>query len=72
VTAGGGSPTLVDQVKGTITLRKIQGAHAVSLQAMDGAGQPVGASVPAAASGDDWKIPIGDTTTTWYQITIAR
>jgi hypothetical protein len=72
VTAAGGSPTLVDQVKGTITLRKIQGAHAVSLQAMDGAGQPVGPSVQAVASGNDWKIPIGDTTTTWYQITIAR
>jgi hypothetical protein len=72
VTAAGGSPTLVDQVKGTITLRKIQGARAVSLQAMDGAGQPVGAPVQAAASGDDWKIPIGDTTTTWYQITVAR
>jgi hypothetical protein len=62
----------VEKVEGTITLRKIQGAHTVSLQAMDGAGQPTGAPVQAAASGDDWKMPIGDTATTWYQITISR
>jgi hypothetical protein len=63
---------LVDQVKGTITLRKIQKARAVTLQAMDGAGQPNGPLVQAVASGGDWKIPLGDTTSTWYQITITR
>ena len=72
VTAEGGSPTLVEQIKGTITLRKIRGARAVSLQAVDGAGQPVWAPVQATATGNDWTIPIGDKTTTWYQITIAR
>jgi hypothetical protein len=72
VTADGGPPTLVDQVKGTITLDKIERAHAVTLQAMDGAGQPVGPPVQATASGNDWKMPVGETTTTWYQITISR
>jgi hypothetical protein len=72
VTAWGASPTLVDPVKGTITLRKIQEARAVSLQALDGAGQPVGAPVPGVARGNDWTLPLGDTITTWYQITITR
>ena len=72
VTAEGGAPTLIEQVKGTITLRKIQAAHAVSLQAIDGAGQPLGAPVQAIASDGEWVIPIGDTTTTWYQITVVR
>jgi hypothetical protein len=72
VTAWGGSPTLVEQVKGTITLRKIERARAVSLQAIDGAGQPLGAPVRATASSGDWKISIGDTTTTWYLITVVR
>jgi hypothetical protein len=72
VTAWGGSPTLVDQVKGTITLRKIQKARAVSLQALDGAGQPVGAVVQGVASGNDWTLTLGDTMTTWYLITITR
>ena len=72
VTAAGGPPTLVDQVKGKITLRKMQKARAVSLQAMDGAGQPIGTPVQAVARGNDWEIPIGETTTTWYLITITR
>jgi hypothetical protein len=72
VTAWGGSPTLVEQVKGTITLRKIQRARAVGFQAIDGAGQPLGPPVQATADGDDWKISIGDTTTTWYLITVER
>jgi hypothetical protein len=68
----GGSPTLVEPVKGTITLRGIQGAHGVSVQAIDGAGQPLGVPVPATASGVNWKIEVGSITTTWYQITVVR
>jgi hypothetical protein len=63
---------LIEQVKGTITLRKIARARAVNLQAIDGAGQPLDAPVQATASGNDWKISIGDTTTTWYLITVVR
>jgi hypothetical protein len=72
VTNWGGSPTLVEPIKGTITLHGIQGAHAVSVQAIDGAGQPLGAPVRTTASGVNWKIEIGGTATTWYQITIVR
>ena len=72
VTAWGKSPTLVETVRGSITLRKLQGARAVRVQPLDGAGQPLGAPIEAIGSGDDWKIPIGDKVTTWYQITVAR
>jgi hypothetical protein len=72
VTSAGGPPSLIEQVKGTITLRRIQSARTVTLQAIDGAGQPLGAAVEATAKGNDWKIPIGGATTTWYQITITR
>lgn len=72
VTAWGKSPTLVDQVRGTITLRNLQGARAVAVQPIDGAGQPLGAPVRATASGDGWKISVGAPVTTWYQITVAR
>ena len=72
VTSFGGSPTLIEQVKGTITLRGIKGAHSIQLQPIDGAGQPLGTPVAATASGNEWKIALGATTTTWYQITVAR
>ena len=72
VTFFGGSPTLIEQVKGTITLRGIKGAHSIQLQPIDGAGQPLGAPVAATASDNEWKIALGETITTWYQITVAR
>ncbi|MHB8888041.1 MAG: hypothetical protein ACYC46_04425 [Acidobacteriaceae bacterium] len=72
VTDWGGSPTLIEQVQGTLTLRHLTGARAVSLQAIDGAGQPVGTSIHAVKAGEGWKLPLGKTVTTWYEITVER
>jgi hypothetical protein len=72
VTNWGGSPTLIEQVKGSLTLRHLEGAHAVHLQPMDGAGQPLGPSIDAVKIGGSWKIQLGKTVTTWYEITVDR
>jgi hypothetical protein len=72
VTNWGGPPTLIELVKGSLTLRRVEGARAVRLQAIDGAGQPIGASIRAAKAGDSWKIPLGESVTTWYVITVER
>jgi hypothetical protein len=72
VTHWGGSPTLIEQVKGSLTLLHLEGARAVHLQPIDGAGQPLGASIEAVKSGDSWKIQLGSTVTTWYEITVDR
>ncbi len=72
VVAWGGSPTLIEQVTGTITLRNLRAAHAIVVQPIDGAGQPLGAPIQARAVGSDWKLPVGTPTTTWYQITVQR
>ena len=72
LTAFGGPPTLIEQVRGTITLRKLNGARAVTYQAIDGAGQPLGDPKQAAARGEDWNLSIGSEPTTWYEITVSR
>jgi len=72
VTSFGGSPTLVEPVKGTVTLRGIKGAHSVLLQPIDGAGQPLGQAQRAQKSGADWKLSLGFVTTTWYEIIVSR
>jgi hypothetical protein len=72
VTNWGGYPTLIDQVKGSVTLRNLQNAHAVHLQPIDGAGQPLGPAIDGTRSGDGWKIPLGSPVTTWYEVTIDR
>jgi hypothetical protein len=68
----GNSPSLIEQVKGSITLSGLEGARGVRVQALDGAGQAAGAPIKATAIGDGWKIPLGATVTTWYEITVQR
>jgi hypothetical protein len=72
LTAWGTSPTLIDTVRGMIVLRALQGAKAVVLQPLDGAGQPQGAPISGKKNGDGWTLPLGSTTTTWYEVTVAR
>ncbi|MGB6199580.1 MAG: hypothetical protein WBF35_08540 [Candidatus Acidiferrales bacterium] len=72
VTNAGGPPTLIEQVKGSITLRALVGARAVHLQPLDGAGQPIGAAIDAVHLSDSWKISLGEPVTTWYEITVQR
>ncbi len=72
VTNWGTTPTLIDQVRGTLTLRNLKGARAVLLQPIDGAGQPEGAALPATRKGDDWVLQLGEPVTTWYEITVQR
>jgi hypothetical protein len=72
VTAWGGSPTLIDTVRGVAILRGLEGAKAVTVQPLDGAGQPAGEPLRAVKHGDDWAVPLGTVTTTWYAITVSR
>lgn len=72
VTNFGGSPTLIDLVRGTVTLRALRNARFVMLQPIDGAGQPLGQPVAASRHGGDWTAPLGGTPTTWYEITVTR
>lgn len=72
VTSWGDSPTLIEQVQGVILLRGLQGARAVHLQPIDGAGQPIGRSVDARHIHDRWSLPLGETSTTWYEIQVNR
>jgi hypothetical protein len=72
VTNWGGSPTLIEQVKGSVTLGHLVSARAVHLQPIDGAGQPLGPSIDGLKADDGWKIQLGDPVTTWYEITVDR
>lgn len=68
----GGTPTLIEQVKGNVTLRGLEKSRAVHLQPIDGAGKPLGPSIEAIKDGDSWKLMLGSPTTTWYEITVER
>ncbi len=72
VTNWGEPPTLIEPVRGALLLKRMEPARALALQAIDGSGQPSGPAIAATRSGDGWKIPLGQTITTWYLLTISR
>jgi hypothetical protein len=72
VTNWGDSPTLIEPVVGTLVLKHLESAHSIQLQAIDGSGQPIGPPVSAIRADGSWKIPLGETVTTWYELTVSR
>jgi hypothetical protein len=72
VTARGGPPPRIDPVRGRIMLRGLEDAAAVHVAALDGAGEPLGAPVPAAQTPAGWVITIGEPATPWYEIVVQR
>ncbi len=72
VLSQGESPSLIEPVTGTITLRRIEDAVAVSAAALDGAGNVPGPPIPATRRSAGWTFPIGSPVTTWYVISVTR
>ncbi|MDR3699192.1 MAG: hypothetical protein P4L56_06120 [Candidatus Sulfopaludibacter sp.] len=68
----GGSPSLIEPVAGTVTLRNLDQAAAVSMSALDGAGKATGEAIQAKKTADGWVLPLGDPVTTWYVVTVRR
>lgn len=68
----GGAPTVIEPVTGTITLRNLHSATAVTATALDGAGRPLGEPIQARKSPDGWVFPIGQPVTVWYVVTVQR
>jgi hypothetical protein len=68
----GHSPTLIEPVSGTVTLRAIEGAKSVSVAALDGSGKPIGDPIAGKKTAAGWEIPVGAPVTTWYVVTVRR
>ena len=65
-------PACVEPVKGTLILKAVEEAVAVSVQALDATGHPLGAALPATKADANWRFPIGDPPTTWYLVSVRR
>lgn len=72
VLSQGESPSLVEPVSGTVTLRNISQAASVTTTALDGSGKPLGEPIAAKKGADGWTFAIGDPVTTWYVVTVQR
>ncbi len=70
--AWGKPPACIEPVRGTLVLRALADANALEVQALDGAGRPLGQGRRATRQANDWTIPLGRPPTTWYLITVLR
>jgi hypothetical protein len=68
----GESPSLIEPVAGTVTLRNLAGATGVTAAALDGSGRPTGDPIAARKTADGWTLALGTPVTTWYAITVKR
>ncbi len=68
----GHSPTLIEPVTGTVTLRNIADAKSVTADALDGAGNPTGNAIAGRKTAGGWELAIGTPVTTWYVVTVRR
>lgn len=65
-------PACIEPVKGTLILKGMEGATAVSVQPLDGTGHPLGKPLSAQKADTGWRFPIGDPPTTWYLVSVSR
>jgi hypothetical protein len=68
----GTSPTLIEPVTGQLLLRNIEGARGVTMAALDGRGQRIGAPAAATKTPEGWRLQLGEQVTTWYEIKVER
>ncbi len=72
LTDKGTAPTVIEPVVGSIVLRNLEGARAVRAAALTAGAKPAGDPVQAELLREGWRIPLGDSVTTWYLITVER
>src|SRR6266540_81568 len=68
----GTSPTLIEPVTGQLLIRNLEGARGVTIVALDGRGQRIGAPAAATKTPEGWRVTLGDQATTWYEIKAER
>jgi hypothetical protein len=68
----GKGPTLIEPVKGWLTLHEIEGAVGMQLIPLDGAARPIGQPIRGRRLEAGWEIPLGTSATTWYLIRVIR
>ncbi len=72
LTKWGAAPTLIEPIKGWITLRDLDGVLGVFATPLDGAGKPMGPPIRGRMLEAGWEVEVGSVPTTSYLLRIAR
>jgi hypothetical protein len=68
----GGTPTTIEPVTGTITVRNLTGAKKLTAIALDGSGHATGEPIIAKKTDAGWEIAVGQIVTPWYELKVAH
>lgn len=72
LTDWGTAPSVIEPVKGFVTLRGFDGAGPITVTPLDSGAKPLGEPIVAEKTADGYRIPIGEPATPWYLIRCAR
>ena len=67
----GRGPVLIEPVTGTVTLRGLGRIHALRARPLTAEGRFMDALVEGINAADGWRLPLGQPSTTWWQIEIV-
>ena len=68
----GNAPTVMEPVKGEVTLRDLEPSQQIEVIALDGAGRAMGDSVTVSGARREFTLTVGEQATTWYLVKIQR
>ena len=68
----GSEPSLIEPVRGRVTLRNLEPAKNIEVIALNGAGKALEGAVDFEKGPGGWRIRIGEPATTWYLIRVER
>ena len=68
----GNTPTVIEPMKGKVTLRNLEPSQRIEVIALDGAGKALGDSVIAGSAKREFVLSVGEQATTWYLVKIQR
>jgi len=72
LTDWGIAPTMIEPVKGTVTLRNLEPVRQVEITPLNGAGRPSGESVKAQNLDKGFMFTVGEPSTPWYLVKVRR
>lgn len=72
LTDWGTEPTVIEPVKGFVTLRGIEPAEGVEAVPLDSCARPLGNAIEAERIGAGYRITLGEPATPWYLIHVRR
>ncbi|MBN1506679.1 MAG: hypothetical protein JW955_07525 [Sedimentisphaerales bacterium] len=72
LTDWGTAPTLIEPVRGFVTLRSIESARQIEAVPLDSGATPLAEPIPAERTDGAFRIAVGEPATPWYLIRIAR